>query len=182
MRRLVGLIAVSALAVVLVGGCGGGGGSGTSSVPLPGSKNELLDKYRAQLEGSGVPAQVAQCYADKIRALPDAEFKRFLAESGQANLPPDLIRLNTQLHSECVGTTGQALNPNASSAQIQHSRQLLAQAIANLVKSQGATPTQIKCMTDKVNALPDSEIVKVSNDPAEARSVLRPMAQQCGGS
>jgi hypothetical protein len=181
MRRLVGLIAVSALAVVLLGGCGGSGSGGTSSVPLPVAKSALLDKYRAQLEGSGVPAPVAQCYADKIRGLSDAEFKRFLAESGQANLPPDLIRLNAQLHSECVGTTGQALNPNASSAQIEHSRQLLSQGIAALVKSQGASPTQIACMTDKVSALPDSEIVKVSNDPAEARSVLRPMAQQCGG-
>lgn len=175
------MIAVSAVAVVLVGGCGGGGGGGTTSVPLPVAKSALLDKYRTQLEGSGVPPQVAQCYADKIRGLSNAEFKRFLAESGQANLPPDLIRLNAQLHAECVGTTGQAVNPNASSAQIQHSRQLLAHSIAALVKSQGATPSQIACMTGKVNALPDSEIVKISNDPAEARSVLRPMAQQCGG-
>jgi hypothetical protein len=180
--RSAGAVASVLTVVLLVVGCGSSGSDGTSSVPLPRSKNALLDGYRAQLEQTGVPAQVAQCYADKIGALPDAEFKRFLAEAGQANLPPDLIRLNAQLHSECVGANGQSIDPHASAGAIQNTRQLLIKGMTSVIKSEGATPAQVACMTDKVNALPDSEIVKLSNSPAEARSVLRGMAGQCGGS
>lgn len=173
MRR--GPIIALAVVVGALAGCGGGSGGSDNS------KQTLLDGYRALLEKSGVPPSVAQCYADKVGALPGPEFTRFLAESKQQALTPDLVRLNLRFRQECVPAGSQAINPSASSAAIQQGRASLIRGMTPVLKAQGATVAQIGCMSQQVNDLPDSRVVAFANSPSRARGLLHAMALQCGG-
>ena len=164
-----------AFALAALAGCGGGGGGSDNS------KQKLLDGYRALLVKSGVSAQVAQCYSDKAGELSDAELNRLMDASKQSTLPPDVIRINQRLSQECVHPGSQVVNPNASSAEIQKSRALFIQGISKVLRTQGATETQINCMTQQINNLPDSELVALANSPTQLRSKVHAMARSCGG-
>ena len=168
-------ISTLALAFVLavLAGCGGGGSDN--------SKQKLLDGYRALLVKSGVSAQVAQCYSDKAGELSDAELNRVMEASKQSTLPPDVVRLNQRLSRECIPAGSQAVNPNASSAAIQKGRALMVHGMTQVLRAQGATETQINCMTQQINSLPDSELVALTNSPTQLRSKVHAMARNCGG-
>lgn len=166
--------------LLVLAGCGDDGNGTDTSVALPGTKERLIEQYIDELDGSGVVPEVAECYENEIRALPDSFFEQF-RDVEEGVVPPEILELNVKFRETCVPPGTPVLDPNATSDEIDKSRELVKTFLPDALKQQGASSAQIDCMVQQVDELSDEEVLAFSNSESGAQSIFRSMGAKCGG-
>lgn len=145
----------------------------------PSAKERFLQSYRPLLRRTGVNPKVANCYVEKLGALPNSFFVRLAAQPSRGRLT--LIRLNTRFHKSCVPRGTQVVGSHLSPTAIREARKSLKQNIPVVLRQQGATPPQIRCMVRQVDGLSADELHTLGTSRPGARHLIGTMALHCGG-
>jgi hypothetical protein len=185
MGRLVLLLAVSAVAIGVVGCGGSSGGTTDSGVSLPsGSADSGLGpayrNYYKELLTSGVTPSTARCYQEQLEELPAEEIRELLAPGEISNDAKDRLReVNLEFEQACEAS-GTPFVENPTPAQEEAAKDLLSRGIRNNLESQGTPDSVITCLEERLKAQPYSSILSVEKREPEGIETFGKIGEECG--
>lgn len=154
----------------VVAGCGGSGSSGSSA-----ERAKLSSQVAAQLKGTGIPADLADCVSRQSKGLPLAQLRN-VASAG-SNPDPATKHVAIDLVTTCI-RQGKGISAL---------RALIVEGV-NSSASASLPPSFTKCIVAKADAVSPSEISQLisayanqnqATAVAQARQVGVGLARQC---
>lgn len=177
MIRIAAVLSIAGLAFLTgLAGCGDDSGSDTVeaeiakgvtiSVPSDADqspKEFLSDTLNAVADKVGFSDEWKACIASEIDSIPDARLEPILdAPDGEASTQAAL-KYNAQISAACEKKVAEAVDPDATSEQIDALRALTASQLTQTFEGSGASDKQAACMVEQYEALSDNEAVEFAN-------------------
>jgi hypothetical protein len=145
------------------------------------AKAQFLRGYSEYLKRSGTNPPIARCFMKVVEAFPSSFFVHLSGLSTPQQKLALLRRGRNHGFDKCQSGGTPAFAPDVSSNTIKRVRKQLDQNIVFLMRKQGATPSQVTCMVQQIDALSDKLIKTIASSPSTARSVIDGFAKRCGG-
>jgi hypothetical protein len=185
-RGTLALIAVLVAAAVLAG-CGGSSDqtlrAGGQTITVPGDVHGFYGELEAILDQFPYQHWYTKCVVARVKkSIPPAEAEA-VAKLSESQSEEKAMQAISAAGPACEKSTGRAaVDPNASSEEIAVLRADYLPSLVSLGEADKLSPTQIECLEQTFETLPDEQIVAMSNGSHEVRegillSVFKPCAK-----
>ena len=177
--RIAAALSIASLALLTgLAGCSGDSGTGTTEVEFNNGvtisvPNDLADQpprefVRATFDSFGDQIGFSDewraCLATELDAVPDARLDALIDPSDTEPSARAAIKLNERAAGECRGRVIVVEDPDATPEQIDALRALSAKEISDgAVELAQFTEEQATCISDRIEALSDDQMVKFAN-------------------
>ena len=185
--RFVLLLGAVLAAAALISGCGGSSDQtlrvgSEQTITVSGDVHGFYGELEAILDQFPYQRWYVACVVREAKKILDPQEAEELAELPEAERQEKTQEAVTKAQPGCEKTGRPTVDPNASSKQIALLRASSLPGIVGLAESNGMSSTQVACVQNFFEKLPDNKIVELRNGTDKARegilvSVFRPCAQ-----
>jgi hypothetical protein len=143
-------------------------------------EQRLFDGYYSGLIKEGVSANVARCYRSEIEQLPPGAIGT-LSHPKTPAARHKFIAFNRKLSESCLPPGTKLYAPKVTPAQLERTRKQLEEGLPLALENQGASPAQIRCVTDQIHSFPPVVVKKFTTDAPAAKQIMNAIYAKCRG-
>lgn len=185
--RIVLLVSAALAAAALMAGCGGSSEQTLSvgegeTITVPADVSGFYGELEAILDQFPYQRWYVNCVVDKAKKILGPKGAEELEELPEGEREAKAQDAAAKAEPACEKTDRPAIDPNASSGEIELLRVSSIPGVTEFAESNGMSATQVACVQSFFKKLPDKKIIELRNGTDKARegilvSVFRPCAQ-----
>lgn len=171
MRRTLLVILALATAVV-VAGCGSSGG-GSDQVTVPSDVHDVYGEVEAILGQMPYQDWYRECVVRRVKKEVSPAEGKSLTELPESKRGIKAKRAIAAAGPACEKSTGRpAINPDASEKEFTLYRASLVTQVKELAESEGLSSSQITCVGEGIEELPQTRLVALGNGSSKVREAI----------